>query len=104
MDRLYINEGEAMTFKDKEKEIKEFVNSYHDKGITEDLWFEEIKNVKGEQYIFISIRNYTIIFIFEMHEHIRAKSTNKTTHDIHEIKFIYNFIEYLESLGFKEGE
>lgn len=45
MDRLYINEGEAMTFKDKEKEIEELID---DEEIYKN--FSSI-NVSGDTYL-----------------------------------------------------
>ena len=88
-----------MTFKDKEKEIKDYVEKCGAKYICNnrinafDVSFKHL-----DDYIMFSSKNP-----WNDSEEIRVtcyqqKLTKK------DFKFIIKFIEYLESLGFKEGE
>ena len=89
-----------MTFKDKEKEIEYFVEDYGDYKEFTDLYLSRI----SELSVICDINGNEALF-YEDCDHIRFRPKNgKETYSKSEIKFIYNFIEFLESLGFKEGE
>ena len=82
-----------MTFKDKKKEIEKYIKKYK--------MYELIRITKD----FIDFRNGTK----DITIHLNNNKISIVVYDMYgfetkEIKFIYNFIEYLESLGFKEGE
>lgn len=91
-----------MTFKDKEREIEEFIDEYDSNGKLIDLCFIEFYEMIGIDYIICSISGREMAFSLE-DDHIRFKVIrSEFTYNKYEIKFIYDFIEFLESLGFKE--
>ena len=96
--------GVAMTFKDKRKEIVDWLKQY-----TDYIFFiddEEINlsnGFKNHGIARLKIRNNLNLSILSSLDR-EFNFTNSSFLNKKEIKFIYDFIEFLESLGFKEGE
>lgn len=89
-----------MTFKDKEKELGYFLEDYGGYKEFTDLYLEKVTDLNVICYI-----NGNEALFYEDCDHIRFRPKNgKETYSKSEIKFIYSFIEYLESLGFGKGE
>ena len=94
-----IDTERIMTFKDKEKEIKEYIEDH------------------GGGYVYEGNINAFYVSFLHLDDYIMFSSKNpwndskkirvtcyqqKLTKE--DFEFIINFIEYLENLGFKEGE
>lgn len=99
-----------MTFKDKEPEIEAFIEEYKksDPFIFKDLELLDEKYHPHLSMIILKFKNNMIGFYkngYSKEKEILFDGIYKNiVYSKSEIKFIYNFIEFLESLGFKEGE